>query len=133
MKSLRNFPQQHQPLSAVCGQTAPHQMEFLILSCRALASAPCSPGSRPGSVLAPRSGCCWGSSSAITMGLGTALDRTGLDRRRGRVYSGRQSQATWTGGRRDANGTAARPVVVVVVATLSSSDIARFKSAHLVN
>lgn len=57
----------------VCEWTS-HQIEFLILSCRALASAPCSPGSRPGRLPAPRSGC-WGSSSAITAGLGTGLDR----------------------------------------------------------
>lgn len=61
------------------GTWTPHQMEFLILSCRALASAPCSPGSRPGRLPAPRSACCgccccccccWGSSSAITTGTG---------------------------------------------------------------
>ncbi|TNN87482.1 hypothetical protein EYF80_002199 [Liparis tanakae] len=95
------------------------KMEFLILSCRALASAPCSPVSRPGGLLAPRSGCCSGSSSAITAGLGASLGWTGLGGRRGRADSG---YTTWTGGRRDANGTAARPVVVVTAQ--SSSDIA---------
>lgn len=109
--------------------TPPHQMEFLILTCRALASAPCSPGSRPGRLRAPRSGCGWGSSSAIAAGLGAGLNWAGQEAWTGVLA--RQSQATFSGGRRDANGTAARPVVVV--ATQSTSDIARFKCQHLVN
>lgn len=55
----------------------PHQMEFLILSCRALASAPCSPGSRPGRLPAPASGC-WGFSSAIGVRLLAGLAWSGL-------------------------------------------------------
>lgn len=60
-------------------------MEFLIRSCRALASAPCSPGRRPATLLSPRSACpccsccscgCWASSS-ITAALGALL--VGLD------------------------------------------------------
>lgn len=60
-------------------------MEFLIRSCSALASAPCSPGRRPATLLSPRSGSgsgsggcvCGCASSSISAALGDFLWRAG--------------------------------------------------------
>ncbi|KAF3832611.1 hypothetical protein F7725_026276, partial [Dissostichus mawsoni] len=95
------------PLTHQITGCKPHVFLNTAQLARALASAPCSPVSRPGMLLAPRSGGgCW-SSSAITLGLGWVC--TGLG---------------WTGGVGGCSWARQHGLE-------SSSDIARFKSRHL--